>query len=64
MPLAAFVFNGEEPATGRVAHPARGALHSSRGAIDSLKVDVGAAEKHSMGHTPLVQRRTPEKVGA
>ncbi len=43
---------------------ARRTMHMSLGVIDSLKVGAGAAEKHSMGHTPLLQRRTPERVDA
>ncbi len=40
----------------------RRTIHTSLSVIDSLKVGVGAAEKHSMGHTPLPQRMTPRRV--
>jgi hypothetical protein len=47
----------------RAAPPTpRRTIHTSLSVIDSLKVGVGAAEKHSMGHTPLPQRMTPRRV--
>ncbi len=61
--VAARVVGGERAGeSGWRRIPADRTICSCATVSDSLKVDVGAAEKHSMGHTPLMQRGTSERV--